>query len=147
MLAHRAEDEGIAVAENIAGKVGIVNHNVIPNVVYTQPEIASVGLTEKESKSIEEVKIGRFPFSANSRAKANRDTVGFVKVIPDASNDTVLGVHIIGSQAGNMIAQAAQAMEFGATSEDMAYSCHAHPTHAEALKEAALSVSGSPIHI
>ena len=91
MLAHRAEDEGIAVAENIAGKVGIVNHNVIPNVVYTQPEIASVGLTEKESKSIEEVKIGRFPFSANSRAKANRDTVGFVKVIPDASNDTVLG--------------------------------------------------------
>ena len=147
MLAHRAEDEGIAVSEIIAGKVGVVNHRVIPNIVYTQPEIASVGLTEAEALECFEVNTGYFPFAANSRAKATGDTNGFVKVIANADDDTVVGVHIVGAQAGNMIAQAAQAMEFGATSEDIAYTCHAHPTHAEALKEAAMSVIGKPIHM
>lgn len=148
MLAHKAEDEGIAVAENIAGEIGIVNHNVIPSVVYTMPEIAAVGLTTEEAKEKGyTVKAGKFPMMANSRAKTNRDTDGFVKVIADAETDRVLGVHIIASLAGTMIAQAAQAMEFGATSEDIAYTCHAHPTHAEALKEAAMAVQGKPIHI
>lgn len=148
MLAHKAEDEGIAVAENIAGLNGIVNHAVIPNVVYTAPEVASVGQTEEELKAAGiAYKAGKFPFLANSRAKANRDTDGFVKVLADAATDRVLGVHIIGSVAGTMIAQAAQAMEFGASSEDIAYTCHAHPTHAEALKEAAMAVGGKPIHI
>ncbi|HZF42948.1 MAG TPA: dihydrolipoyl dehydrogenase [Sphingomonadaceae bacterium] len=147
MLAHKAEDEGIAVAENIAGQTGIVNHAVIPSVVYTHPEIAGVGLTEEEAKARGEVKVGKFPFAGNSRAKTNRDTDGFVKVIADAKTDRVLGVHIISSLAGTMIAQACQAMEFGATSEDIAYTCHAHPTHAEALKEAAMAVTGKPIHI
>jgi len=147
MLAHKAEDEGIAVAENIAGLTGIVNHDVIPAVVYTSPEIASVGLTEEDAKARGEVKVGKFPMLANSRAKTNRETEGFVKVIADAKNDRVLGVHIISSLAGTMIAQAAQAMEFGATSEDIAYTCHAHPTHSEALKEAAMAVQGKPIHI
>ena len=147
MLAHRAEDEGIAVAENISGLESPLNHAVLPNIVYTHPEIASVGLNEEEAKLNHKINIGKFPFLANSRAKANSDTDGFVKVISDAQTNTVLGVHIIGSQAGNMIAQASQAMEFGATSEDIAYSCHAHPTHAEALKEAALAVIGQPIHI
>lgn len=148
MLAHKAEDEGIAVAENIAGEIGIVNHNVIPSVVYTMPEIASVGLTTEEAKEKGfTIKAGKFPMMANSRAKTNRDTDGFVKVIADAETDRVLGVHIIASLAGTMIAQAAQAMEFGATSEDIAYTCHAHPTHAEALKEAAMAVQGKPIHI
>jgi len=148
MLAHKAEDEGIAVAENIAGQTGIVNHDVIPSVVYTHPEIAGVGKTSEDLKAEGiEVKIGKFPFMANSRAKTNRDTDGFVKVIADARTDRVLGVWIIGSLAGTMIAQAAQAMEFGATSEDIAYTCHAHPTHAEALKEAAMAVTGLPIHI
>jgi dihydrolipoamide dehydrogenase len=148
MLAHKAEDEGIAVAENIAGQTGIVNHEVIPSVVYTHPEIASVGRSEEDLKAEGvEVKIGKFPFLANSRAKTNRDTDGFVKVIADARTDRVLGVHIISSLAGTMIAQAAQAMEFGATSEDIAYTCHAHPTHSEALKEAAMGVTGLPIHI
>jgi len=147
MLAHKAEDEGVAVAENIAGQTGIVNHDVIPSVVYTMPEIAGVGLTEEAAKEKGEVKVGKFPFAANSRAKTNRDTDGFVKVIADAKTDRVLGVWIISSLAGTMIAQAAQAMEFGATSEDIAYTCHAHPTHAEALKEAAMAVQGKPIHI
>jgi len=147
MLAHKAEDEGLAVAENIAGLTGLVNHDVIPGVVYTNPEFASVGLTEEQAKERGEIKIGKFPFMANSRAKANRDTEGFVKVIADAKTDRVLGVHIISSLAGTMIAQAAQAMEFGATSEDIAYTCHAHPTHAEALKEAAMGVLGKPIHM
>src|ERR671912_476475 len=147
MLAHKAEDEGIACAENIAGQTGIVNHAVIPSVVYTHPEIAGVGLTEEEAKQAGEVKVGKFPFLANSRAKTNRDTDGFVKVIADAKTDRVLGVWMIGSLAGTMIAQAAQAMEFGATSEDIAYTCHAHPTHSEALKEAAMAVTGKPIHI
>ncbi len=147
MLAHKAEDEGIAVAENIAGLTGIVNHDVIPNVAYTHPEIAGVGLTEEQAKETGEIKVGKFPFAGNSRAKTNRDTDGFVKVIADAKTDRVLGVHIISSLAGTMIAQAAQAMEFGATSEDIAYTCHAHPTHSEALKEAAMGVQGKAIHI
>jgi dihydrolipoamide dehydrogenase len=147
MLAHKAEDEGIAVAENIAGLTGIVNHDVIPSVVYTMPEIAGVGLTEEEAKKNGEVKVGKFPMLANSRAKTNREPDGFVKVIADAKTDRVLGVWMIASVAGTMIAQAAQAMEFGATSEDIAYTCHAHPTHSEALKEAAMSVTGKPIHI
>ena len=152
MLAHKAEDEGIAAAEFVAGLTGIVNHDVIPGVVYTYPEIASVGLTEEEAKTRAaatggEIKVGKFPMMANSRAKTNRDTDGFVKVIADAKTDRVLGVHIIASIAGSMIAEACVAMEFGATSEDIAYTCHAHPTHAEALKEAAMAVTGKPIHM
>ena len=147
MLAHKAEDEGVAAADFIAGGTGIVNHDVIPGVVYTYPEIASVGLTEEEAKERGEIKVGKFPMMANSRAKTNRDTDGFVKVVADAKTDRVLGVHIIASIAGSMIAEAALAMEFGATSEDIAYTCHAHPTHAEALKEAAMAVTGKPIHM
>ena len=147
MLAHKAEDEGIAVAENIAGLTGIVNHAVIPSVVYTMPEIAGVGLTEEEARENGEIKVGKFPMLANSRAKTNREPDGFVKVIADAKTDRVLGVWMIASVAGTMIAQAVQAMEFGATSEDIAYTCHAHPTHSEALKEAAMAVTGKPIHI
>jgi dihydrolipoamide dehydrogenase len=147
MLAHKAEDEGIAVAENVAGLTGIVNHDVIPSVVYTMPEIAGVGLTEEDATKAGEVKVGKFPMLANSRAKTNREPDGFVKVIADAKTDRVLGVWMIASVAGTMIAQAAQAMEFGATSEDIAYTCHAHPTHNEALKEAAMAVQGKPIHI
>jgi len=147
MLAHKAEDEGLAVAENIAGLTGIVNHDVIPSVVYTHPEIAGVGLTEEEAKARGEIRTGKFPMMANSRAKAIRNTDGFVKIIADAKTDRVLGVWIVASVAGTMIAQAAQAMEFGATSEDIAYTCHAHPTHSEALKEAAMAVTGKPIHI
>lgn len=148
MLAHRAEDEGIAVAENISGGTGIVNHDLIPGVVYTHPEIASIGKTEEELKEAGvKYKSGKFPFMGNSRAKTNRDTDGFVKILADASTDRVLGVHIISSLAGTMIAQVTQAMEFGATSEDIAYTCHAHPTHSEAIKEAAMAVTGKPIHI
>jgi len=147
MLAHKAEDEGIAVAENIAGLTGIVNHDVIPSVVYTMPEIAGVGLTEAQAREHGEVKVGKFPMLANSRAKTNHEPDGFVKVIADAKTDRVLGVWMIASVAGTMVAQAAQAMEFGATSEDIAYTCHAHPTHSEALKEAAMAVTGKPIHI
>jgi len=147
MLAHKAEDEGIAVAENIAGLTGIVNHDVIPSVVYTNPEIAGVGLTEEQAKERGDIKVGKFPMLANSRAKTNHEPDGFVKVIADAKTDRVLGVWMIASVAGTMIAQAAQAMEFGATSEDIAYTCHAHPTHSEAVKEAAMAVLGKPIHI
>ncbi len=147
MLAHKAEDEGVAVAENIAGQTGIVNEDVIPSVVYTMPEIAGVGLTEEAAKEKTEIKVGKFPFAANSRAKTNRDTDGFVKIIADAKTDRVLGVWIVSSLAGTLIAEAAIAMEFGATSEDIAYTCHAHPTHAEAIKEAAMAVQGKPIHI
>jgi dihydrolipoamide dehydrogenase len=147
MLAHKAEDEGIAVAENIAGLTGIVNHDVIPSVVYTMPEISGVGLTEAQAREHGEVKVGKFPMLANSRAKTNHEPDGFVKVIADARTDRVLGVWMIASVAGTMIAQAAQAMEFGATSEDIAYTCHAHPTHSEALKEAAMAVTGKPIHV
>ncbi|BBD96861.1 dihydrolipoyl dehydrogenase [Sphingobium amiense] len=147
MLAHKAEDEGIAVAENIAGLTGIVNHDVIPSVVYTKPEIAGVGLTEEAAKARGEIKVGKFPMLANSRAKTNHEPDGFVKVIADAESDKVLGVWIIATVAGTMIAQAAQAMEFGASSEDIAYTCHAHPTHSEAIKEAAMAVTGKPIHM
>ena len=152
MLAHKAEDEGIAVAENIAGETGIVNHDVIPSVVYTWPEIAGVGLTteqaiEKACGDKAKVKVGKFPMMANSRAKTNHEPDGFVKVIADAETDRVLGVWSIASVAGTMIAEAGIAMEFGATSEDIAYTCHAHPTHAEAMKEAAMAVQGKPIHI
>ncbi|MCV0382056.1 MAG: dihydrolipoyl dehydrogenase [Erythrobacter sp.] len=152
MLAHKAEDEGIAVAENIAGQTGIVNHAIIPSVVYTWPEIAGVGLTteeaiEKAGGDKAKVKVGKFPMMANSRAKTNHEPDGFVKVVADADSDRVLGVWAIAVPAGTMIAQAAQAMEFGATSEDIAYTCHAHPTHSEAMKEAAMAVQGKPIHI
>ncbi|MEO0062456.1 MAG: hypothetical protein RLZZ08_1016 [Pseudomonadota bacterium] len=147
MLAHKAEDEGVAVAENIAGQTGIVNHAVIPSVVYTMPEIAGVGLTEEAAAERGAIKVGKFPMMANSRAKTNRDTDGFVKVIADAATDRVLGVWIVASLAGTMIAEAALGMEFGATSEDIAYTCHAHPTHSEAMKEAAMAVQGKPIHI
>ncbi len=147
MLAHKAEDEGIAVAEYIATGTGIINHAVIPSVVYTMPEIAGVGLTEEAARERGEIKVGKFPMVANSRAKTNRDTDGFVKVIADAATDRVLGAWIIASVGGTMIAQVAQAMEFGATSEDIAYTCHAHPTHSEAIKEAAMAVLGKPIHM
>ena len=148
MLAHKAEDEGIAVAEVIAGQIGIVNHDVIPSVVYTMPEMAGVGLTEEEAREkYGDINVGKFPMMANSRAKTNREGDGFVKIIADAKTDRVLGVWIIASLAGTMIAQAAQAMEFGATSEDIAYTCHAHPTHSEAIKEAAMAVTGKPIHV
>ena len=148
MLAHKAEDEGIAAAEFIAGQQGIINHELIPGVVYTYPEIASIGKTEEEVKdSGVEYKVGKFLFAANSRAKTNRDTDGYVKIIADAKTDRVLGAHIISSLAGTMIAQVTQAMEFGATSEDIAYTCHAHPTHSEAIKEAAMAVQGKPIHM
>ena len=147
MLAHKAEDEGIAVAENIAGLTGIVNHDVIPGVVYTLPEFAGVGLTEDQAKERGEIKVGKFPMMANSRAKTNHEPDGFVKIIADAKTDKVLGVWAIASVAGTMIAEAALAMEFGATSEDIAYTCHAHPTHSEAIKEAAMAVTGKPIHM
>ncbi len=147
MLAHKAEDEGIACAENVAGLTGIINHDVIPSVVYTWPEIAGVGLTEEAAKAKGEIKVGKFPMMANSRAKTNHEPDGFVKVISDAATDRVLGVWCIASVAGTMIAEAALAMEFGGTSEDIAYTCHAHPTHSEALKEAAMAVQGKPIHM
>ncbi|GEQ98932.1 dihydrolipoyl dehydrogenase [Iodidimonas gelatinilytica] len=148
MLAHKAEDEGLACAENIAGLTGMVNHDVIPGVVYTMPEVASVGKTEEELKAAGvSYSVGKFPFMANSRAKTNKDTEGFVKILADAETDRVLGVHIIGSLAGTMIAEAALAMEFGASSEDIALTCHAHPTHPEAVKEAAMAVHGRAIHI
>jgi dihydrolipoamide dehydrogenase len=147
MLAHKAEDEGIAAAEIIAGKVGHVNYDVIPAVVYTFPEIASVGKTEEELKEAGVAyNTGKFPFTANGRAKANQQTDGFVKILADAKTDRVLGVHIVGSDAGNMIAEAAVAMEFGASSEDIARTCHAHPTLPEAVKEAALAIAKRAIH-
>ncbi|HEY7243109.1 MAG TPA: dihydrolipoyl dehydrogenase [Xanthobacteraceae bacterium] len=142
MLAHKAEDEGVAVAEILAGQAGHVNYGVIPNVVYTSPEIASVGQSEEELKQAGiEYRVGKFPFLANSRARVNLETDGFVKILADTRTDRVLGVHILGADAGNMIAEAAVAMEFGAASEDIARTCHAHPTLSEAVKEAALAVS------
>jgi dihydrolipoamide dehydrogenase len=141
MLAHKAEDEGVAVAEILAGQAGHVNYDVIPNVVYTFPEVASVGKTEEELKEAGiSYNIGKFPFTANGRAKVNHQTDGFVKILADAKTDRVLGVHIVGADAGNMIAEAAIAMEFGAAAEDIARTCHAHPTLTEAVKEAALAV-------
>jgi dihydrolipoamide dehydrogenase len=148
MLAHKAEDEGVAVAELIAGKAGHVNYDVIPNVIYTMPEVASVGKTEEELKAANVAyNVGKFPFTANGRAKANQQTDGFVKILADAKTDRVLGVHIVGSDAGNMIAEAAVAMEFGAAAEDIARTCHAHPTLPEAVKEAALAVDKRAIHM
>lgn len=147
MLAHKAEDEGIAVAEWIAGETGVVNHALIPGVVYTWPEFAGVGLTEEQAREKGEIKVGKFSMAANSRAKTNHEPEGFVKIIADAATDKVLGVWCIASVAGTMIAQATQAMEFGALSEDIAYTCHAHPTHSEAIKEAAMAVRGKPIHM
>jgi dihydrolipoamide dehydrogenase len=142
MLAHKAEDEGVAAAEIIAGQAGHVNYDVIPNVVYTFPEIASVGKTEEELKAAGiAYQVGKFPFTANARARANLATEGFVKILADAKSDRVLGVHILGADAEAMIAEAAMAMEFGASSEDIARTCHAHPTLSEAVREAALAVS------
>ena len=147
MLAHKAEDEGIAVAEILAGQAGHVNYDVIPGVVYTSPEVATVGKTEEELKKEDKsYKVGKFPFLANSRAKVNNETDGFVKILADSKTDKVLGVHIIGPHCGDMIAEMALAMEFGASSEDIARTCHAHPTHTEAIKEAALAVDKRPIH-
>ena len=148
MLAHKAEDEGIAVAEILAGQAGHVNYDVIPNVVYTFPEIASVGKSEEELKEAAVTyKVGKFPFTANGRAKVNLTTDGFVKILADAKTDRVLGVHILGPDAGNMIAEAAVAMELGASSEDIARTCHAHPTLTEAVKEAAMAVEKRSIHM
>ena len=147
MLAHKAEEEGIAVAEILAGQAGHVNYDVIPGVVYTSPEVATVGKTEEELKAENKnYKVGKFPFLANSRAKVNNETDGFVKILADSETDKVLGVHIIGPHCGDMIAEMALAMEFGACAEDIARTCHAHPTHTEAIKEAALAVDKRPIH-
>ncbi len=147
MLAHKAEEEGVAAAEIIAGQAGHVNYDVIPNVVYTSPEIASVGKTEEELKAANVAyQVGKFPFSANARARANLATDGFVKILADAKTDRVLGVHILGPDAETMIAEAAIAMEFGASSEDIARTCHAHPTLSEAMKEAALAVAKRAIN-
>jgi dihydrolipoamide dehydrogenase len=147
MLAHKAEEEGVAVAEILAGQAGHVNYEVIPNVVYTYPEIASVGKTEEELKQAGiAYNAGKFPFTANGRAKVNLTTEGFVKILADAKTDRVLGVHILGPDAGNMIGEAAMAMEFGASSEDIARTCHAHPTLSEAVKEAALAVAKRAIN-
>jgi dihydrolipoamide dehydrogenase len=147
MLAHKAEDEGIAVAENIAGQSGHVNYDTIPGVVYTTPEVASIGKTEEQLKEKNiDYKIGKFSFMANSRAKAIDDAEGFVKILADAKTDKVLGAHLIGPHAGELIAEIGVAMEFGASSEDIARTCHAHPTFSEAVKEAALSVDKRAIH-
>ena len=147
MLAHKAEEEGIAVAEILAGQAGHVNYDVIPGVIYTSPEVATVGKTEEQlKKEKKSYKVGKFPFLANSRAKVNNETEGFVKILADSKTDKVLGVHIIGPHCGDMIAEMALAMEFGASAEDIARTCHAHPTHTEAIKEAALAVDKRPIH-
>jgi dihydrolipoamide dehydrogenase len=148
MLAHKAMDEGTALAEILAGQAGQVNYEVIPNVVYTFPEIAMVGKTEEELKAAGiSYNVGKMPFMANGRAKINRTTEGFVKILADARTDRVLGMHILGADAGNMIAEAAVAMEFGAAAEDIARTCHAHPTLTEAVKEAALAVAKRAIHV
>jgi dihydrolipoamide dehydrogenase len=148
MLAHKAEEEGIAVAEILAGQAGHVNYDVIPSVIYTAPEVASVGRTEEELKEAGiPYRIGKFPFTANGRAKVNRTTEGFVKVLAEEGTDRVLGVHIVGADAGTMIAEAAVLMEFGGSAEDLARTCHAHPTLNEAVKEAALAVDKRAIHM
>ncbi|MDE2445325.1 MAG: dihydrolipoyl dehydrogenase [Alphaproteobacteria bacterium] len=147
MLAHKAEDEGVALAEILAGQSGHVNYDVIPGVVYTNPELASVGKTEEELKSAGvNYKVGKFLFLANGRAKANQTTDGFVKILADAKTDRVLGAHIVGPQAGELIHEVAVLMEFGGSAEDLARTCHAHPTLAEAVKEAAMAVAGRAIH-
>ena len=148
MLAHKAEDEGVAVAEILAGQAGHVNYDAVPNVIYTYPEIASVGKSEDELKDAGiAFNVGKFPFAANGRAKVNLTTDGFVKIIADAATDRVLGVHIVGADAGNMIAEAAIAIELGAAAEDIARTCHAHPTLSEAVKEAAMAVDKRAIHM
>ena len=148
MLAHKAEDEGIAVAEILAGQAGHVNYDAIPNVIYTYPEVASVGKTEEELKSAGTAyNTGKFPFTANGRAKVNHTTEGFVKILSDAKTDRVLGVHIVGADAGTMISEATIAMEFGGSAEDIARTCHPHPTLSEAVKEAALAVAKRAIHM
>src|SRR5205814_282013 len=148
MLAHKAEDEGIAVAELIAGRAGHVNYDAIPNVIYTYPEVASVGKTEEELKAAGiGYNAGKFPFTANGRAKVNHTTEGFVKILADARTDRVLGVHIVGADAGTMISEVTIAMEFGGSAEDIARTCHPHPTLSEAVKEAALAVGKRAIHI
>jgi dihydrolipoamide dehydrogenase len=148
MLAHKAEEEGVACVETIVTGFGHVDYNSIPGIVYTAPEVASVGRTEEQlNEAGIEYRKGKFPFIANGRAKALQHTEGFVKILADAKTDRVLGVHIIGMRAGDLIAEAATAMAYGASSEDIARTCHAHPTLAEAVKEAALAVDGRPIHI
>ena len=148
MLAHKAEDEGVAVAEILAGHAGHVNFDVIPNVIYTEPEVASVGKAEDELKMAGiAYKVGKFPFLANGRAKVNKTTEGFVKVLADAATDRVLGVHIIGPHAGELIGEAAVLMEFGGSAEDLARTCHAHPTLSEAIKEAAMAVEKRAVHM
>lgn len=148
MLAHKAEDEGVVLAEMLAGQTGHIDYNLIPGVVYTFPEIASVGKTEEQLKAEGiEYKVGKFPFMANGRARAMNATDGFVKILADAKFDRVLGVHIVGPEAGTLIAEATIAMEFGASSEDIARTCHAHPTLEEVVKEAALAVAGRPLHM
>ncbi|WP_038972609.1 dihydrolipoyl dehydrogenase [Bradyrhizobium genomosp. III] len=148
MLAHKAEDEGVAVAEIIAGQAGHVNYDVIPGVVYTTPEVSSVGKTEEELKQAGVAyTVGKFPFTANGRSKVNQTTDGFVKILADAKTDRVLGVHIIGREAGEMIHEACVLMEFGGSAEDLARNCHAHPTRSEAIKEAALAVGKRAIHM
>ncbi|MCA3377561.1 MAG: FAD-dependent oxidoreductase, partial [Roseomonas sp.] len=148
MLAHKAEDEGVAVAEFIAGQKPHVNYNTIPGVIYTHPEVANVGKTEEELKAAGvDYKVGKFPFMANSRARATGQVEGFVKILADAKTDEVLGAHIIGPDAGTLIAELVLAMEFGASAEDVARTCHAHPSLNEAVKEAALAVDGRALHI
>ena len=148
MLAHKAEDEGIACVEIIAGKAGHVNYDAIAGIIYTNPELAGVGLTEDQAKEQGiEVRIGRFPFRANSRALCSDDVEGMVKFVADAKTDRILGVHIIGPHAGDLINEAATAISFGASSEDLARTCHVHPTLGEAMREAALGVAGRSINI
>jgi dihydrolipoamide dehydrogenase len=148
MLAHKGEDEGVAVAETLAGQAGNVNYDAIPSVVYTSPEVASVGRTEEELKLAGiAYKVGEFPFTANGRARAMGDTNGFVKILADKSTDRLLGAHVLGPDAGTLIAELTTAIEFGASAEDIARICHAHPTLSEAIKEAALAVEGRALHI
>ena len=149
MLAHKAEDEAVAcIEEIIAGKAGHVNYDVIPSVIYTFPEVASVGKTEEELKAAGVAyKVGKFPFTANARAKVNHEAEGFVKVLADAKTDRVLGVHMVGPDVGELIGEYCVAMEFGGASEDVARTCHAHPTRSEAIKEAVLAVGKRAIHM
>ncbi len=148
MLAHKAEEEGVALAEIIAGQAGHVNYETCPNIVYTWPELASVGKTEEELKAAGvQYKVGKFPFLANSRAKANADTDGMVKLLADATTDRLLGAHILGPEAGTLIHEIAMAMEFGGSAEDVARAFHGHPTLNEAIKEAALAIASKPIHM
>jgi dihydrolipoamide dehydrogenase len=148
MLAHTAEEEGVAVAEMLAGQAGHVNYGAIPSVIYTSPEVASVGKGEEDLKAAGiAYKVGKFPFTANARAKVNRTSDGFVKVLADAATDRILGVHIVGANAGELIGEATVIMEFGGSAEDLARTCHAHPTMSEAIKEAALAVDKRPIHM